>query len=675
MKNRYKLKMLLFTCLMTLGFMACDNDNLDTNQYKEGVSLNVFGPSPVVRGGTLRFLGSNLDRVTEVRIPGVSPITEIEVRQSGVPSEILVQVPKDGPEEGIVTLVTSDGVEIQTKTELTYEETIVFDSFTPASVMPGDILTITGDYLNLIHEVIFADEVVVPESDFVSHTRYEIQLVVPVTAQTGEVILSDAAEDLPNWIYSETELEVGQPVVEGGITTSTRFKVGEEMTITGTDLNLVAYVRFGADSGNPYNLPASDLAEEGEASFTLNEDGTLITFALPAEAPAGAVELVLRSGLTLALMDDFLPVVPTGLAVIPATVKNGADMTVTGTDIDLVVSATFPNVADAIALKEAGTDRIVITVPDAAQSGDLALNMANGQQVTVAWQTLKPAITSFSPATLTAGEDVTITGTDLDLVAKLVFEGEGNPAVEINAEENFVDASTLKITVPVTALACAPKLVMKNGEEIETTVVLNITPATDPVVTAINPVSAKAGEEITVTGMNLNTVEAFFFGDVKVVKYGTRTESEVTLTVPDAVTPGTYNLRMLNYEGKEILAGVPVTIAAAETTIWTGPWTCSGWAGNQDLAWGGYDWTTFNVGQTIIFVVGFIDPTSGWAAISPRMGAGWANLSVAQIDLVPGADDQRVEFTPTEDDVNHLRNDGGLVITGDGFILKEVLIR
>lgn len=204
---------------------------------------------------------------------------------------------------------------------------------------------------------------------------------------------------------------------------------------------------------------------------------------------------------------------------------------------------------------------------------------------------------------------------------------------------------------------------------------MNITPATDPVVTAINPVSAKAGEEITVTGMNLNTVEAFFFGDVKVVKYGMRTESEVTLTVPDAVTPGTYNLRMLNYEGKEILAGVPVTIAAAETTIWTGPWTCSGWAGNQDLAWGGYDWTTFNVGQTIIFVVGFIDPTSGWAAISPRMGAGWANLSVAQIDLVPGADDQRVEFTPTEDDVNHLRNDGGLVITGDGFILKEVLIR
>ena len=109
--------------------------------------------------------------------------------------------------------------------------------------------------------------------------------------------------------------------------------------------------------------------------------------------------------------------------------------------------------------------------------------------------------------------------------------------------------------------------------------------------------------------------------------------------------------------------------------IWEGSWTCSGWAGNQDLAWGGYDWSTFQEGQTIIFVVGFVDPTSGWAAISPRMGDGWANLSVSQFDLVPGTEDQRVEYTPTAQDISDLVNKGGLVVTGDGFILKQVLIR
>jgi len=56
----------LMGCLCT----ACSNDDLDTNQYKGGVSLNVFGPSPVMRGGELRFIGSGMDQVTAVVIPG-----------------------------------------------------------------------------------------------------------------------------------------------------------------------------------------------------------------------------------------------------------------------------------------------------------------------------------------------------------------------------------------------------------------------------------------------------------------------------------------------------------------------------------------------------------------------------------------------------------------------------
>ena len=34
---------------------SCDNDEISTNQYVGGISLNVFGPSPVLRGGELRF--------------------------------------------------------------------------------------------------------------------------------------------------------------------------------------------------------------------------------------------------------------------------------------------------------------------------------------------------------------------------------------------------------------------------------------------------------------------------------------------------------------------------------------------------------------------------------------------------------------------------------------------
>ena len=51
MNKTYKLSALWMMCLILLGclsFSACDDgDEEDTNQYKGGISLNVFGPSPV----------------------------------------------------------------------------------------------------------------------------------------------------------------------------------------------------------------------------------------------------------------------------------------------------------------------------------------------------------------------------------------------------------------------------------------------------------------------------------------------------------------------------------------------------------------------------------------------------------------------------------------------------
>ena len=67
---------LLSLCLM--AFAGCTNEELSTDQFvDEGVVFLGMGPNPVLRGGELRFMGSNLEKITEVRIPGVEPITEI----------------------------------------------------------------------------------------------------------------------------------------------------------------------------------------------------------------------------------------------------------------------------------------------------------------------------------------------------------------------------------------------------------------------------------------------------------------------------------------------------------------------------------------------------------------------------------------------------------------------
>jgi len=461
MKNVNKIKTLLLSCLVLLGLSACDNDDLSTQQYTGGVSLNVYGPQPVVRGGTLRFLGSNLDQVTQVIIPGVNPITDIDVRQSGIPSEIWVQVPVDGPEEGYVTLVTANGEEITTLTQLTYEEPIVFEGFSPASAMPGETITITGDYLNLIHEVIFAEEVAVPEENFISHDRYQIQVVVPDSARTGEIILSDGAEELPNWIYSEEELEVGTPTVTS-ITTDTRFKAGERLSINGTALSLVDYVRFeGAE------VPSAALAEDDKEPFNVNENGTNLTLTLPAEAASGTVELVLRSGVTVTASQHFEVVVPTDITVTTSRIKAGNALALSGNDLDLVTSLSFPSneegtTIDGGEFTVAANSLTLNTVPETAIDGNLSLNMANGMSVAVPYTLVKPTVTSYSANPVNAGETLTLTGTDLDLVTGVSIGG-GSTATPIEGSTE----SNLTITVPMDSQSGPVSLILANGTSVE----------------------------------------------------------------------------------------------------------------------------------------------------------------------------------------------------------------
>ena len=259
MKSIKNIFVLLVIALVGLSLTACSNDDLDTNQYQGGVSLNAYGPNPVMRGGTLRFVGSNLDQIASIQIPGISAITNYEVVKAGVPSEIRISVPKDGPEVGFVTLTTNTNQTITTKSELTYIESIEFESFSPASAMPGDVVTIKGDYLNLVYSLAFADNVVISEQDFITHDRYTITVAVPEEAKTGKIELYTAdltvqsEEELEyQIIQSETAIEIGLPTVTSikGRNTAEPMgnivcKAGETILIYGSYLNLVKDVTIG----------------------------------------------------------------------------------------------------------------------------------------------------------------------------------------------------------------------------------------------------------------------------------------------------------------------------------------------------------------------------------------------------------------------------------------------
>ena len=114
-------KILKLTGMLALGFTlviptvmtSCGKEEYDTQQYKGGVNLNVWGPRPVARGGELRFLGSGMNQITSIAIPGSGEVTDIKVISN---EEIRITVPLDA-EPGKVTLTYSGG-KIESLTEL-----------------------------------------------------------------------------------------------------------------------------------------------------------------------------------------------------------------------------------------------------------------------------------------------------------------------------------------------------------------------------------------------------------------------------------------------------------------------------------------------------------------------------------------------------------------------------
>ena len=575
-KIKSLMSFVLLSCLMAVGLTACSDDDLSTNQYQQGVHLNVFGPSPVMRGGSVHFYGSNLDQVKQVLIPGMDPVTNFEILKAGIPSEIVVLLDKEKPQPGKITLITNTDEKIVTLTDLTYIEGIEYASdnqFAPAVVQPGAVLTINGEYLNLVNEVIFADNVTVNAEDFVSQSRYKIEVTVPEEARTGKVILSDGAE-IPNWIYSDEILQVTTPIVDKVTTPrgtaaqqeTVACKLGETVTVSGQYFNLVAGVTIG-------DAETSYITVE-EAQLTVSDDGKTLSFTLPAEAPDGDIDLICRSGVAIpvAILET---VAPTECVASPNPAKNGQPLTISGKDLDVVASIEMPNVSDAVEFNCNDGKIVIPAVPASAQEGNLVLRMANGKGVEVAYTLVKPVVTAYNPNPVSAGGALTVQGKDLDLVASVNF-GEGSDVAEVSVA---ADGTSMTLTVPMNAASGAPTLNLING----TTVVapeITVNEATFCYVKELpgEDVELKAGAAMTLVvanGDKLTGVEV----NGAAVQYVLTEGNKLIIGLPESCGAGT-KIRLVSSNG-EITYTLDVTPnTEVNTVIWTGAVDLNAWSIN-----------------------------------------------------------------------------------------------
>ena len=575
MKNFKNIFALAVIALAGLSLTGCSNDDLDTNQYQGGVSLNVYGPSPVMRGGQLRFLGSNLDQIREVILPEKISITNIDVIQSGVPSEIRVTVPKDGPLPGKVILVTNTDQRIETVTDLNYIEGIEITNMT-AAAMPGDIIKIEGDYLNLIYSLAFADNVVVSSNDFVSWGRYAIEVRVPEEAKTGKLELYtadlttiDKSKVEYQIIETEKALEIGVPTISklkgrnevdalGNITA----KAGETITVTGSYFNVVADITIQGVSA---------------ADIKIANDGTGIKFTLPAEAPSGDIVLVCKSGVEVPV-GTLTTVKPTECSAGQEPVKAGQVLTITGKDMDLVTGVIFSNVANPVTEIQVTADYVVVTIPETAQES-MSLLMANGETVDVPFTLVKPTVTGYDNATVSAGGALTIQGTDLDLVKKVQF-GESD-VVEVEGTP-----SAITLTVPMNATSGAPTLTLANGTTVANVPEISIQEAVFCYFTELPGEDAelKAGDSFVLpvaNGDKLTGVEI----NGEACQYVLSGGNQLIVGIPGNAKKGS-KVRLISSNGEITYTIDFIPNTEVTTVLWTGTVDLGSWSFNWEMGKG-----------------------------------------------------------------------------------------
>lgn len=437
MNKIYKFSAWWMACLVLLSsltFTACDTNDVDTNQYKGGISLNVFGPSPVLRGGELRFLGCGMDQVASVLIPGCDAITDIQLISA---EEIRVIVPQTAL-PGYVTLMLRNGESIVTKTQLTYSEPVSIESFSPETVRPGDVLTIKGEYLNLMHQVIFAENVIVSDeviaeeeateatSKFLKHTRNEIQVRVPEEAQSGKIILSDGAE-IPNRLYSEVELQVVLPSV-AEVADYNNIKPGAIMTVTGENFDLVKEVRM----------------ENGEkVEFEFSTENKTLQFTLSANAVSGFIYVVPASGVQIPVASIELAK-PGNFSCATSDVAAGGQITIQGENLDLVSAVIFSGEVEGEIISQS-PEQLIVSVPALAQSGSVTFKMANGEQVSALNLTINQPchIVSSLEEDFEAGKEMIVEVANGELLTEVKING-----VTVT---HTLEGNQLKIQVPATA--------------------------------------------------------------------------------------------------------------------------------------------------------------------------------------------------------------------------------
>ena len=344
-----------FLVLLAGSFNACKKD---TNAKSDAIQLLSFGPTGAKPGDTLRFIGTNLDKVTAIQFSGTNAmVAQTAFKQQS--SELILVVVPPVAEKGFVTLKTAQG-DIVSKTQLNLSvKTSAAITGMTKQARPGENITLSGNYLNWVRRITFGRDKSV--TTFVSQTLTQLVVRVPDDAQTGPLLVSLTGTDSVDVQTADT-FKVTLPLIAA--LSPNPIKHQNNLTITGTDLDLTKQVLFEGVS-----TPVT--------SF-VSQSATQLVVKVPAAAQKGKLNLVAASGVKSTSAADLDVLLPAITTMAPNPIDAGANLTITGTNLDLVSGISFVGAASTVTSFVSQTPaQLVVKVPLGTLKGKLTLNVLN----------------------------------------------------------------------------------------------------------------------------------------------------------------------------------------------------------------------------------------------------------------------------------------------------------
>lgn len=364
-------------------------------------------------------------------------------------------------------------------------------------VTRGAYMTFKGNNLNQVSSIEFTGGVSSAPEVVDENT---IRCLVPEGAAAGPVTLIYNGGEITTAAISFTE-----PITFDGYVAADTVKAGDKITIKGTYLNYIEFVRFATgDDVEVINAPTPPQITEFNVTVPVDASTGKIAIGYYSIVNGDTAEVLLENLKPLTVAE------PSNLKLASKSVKAGDNVVITGSLLRLVESVTFAGnvtVASGIEDPTADVENLTLELPAEAQDGDVVLNLLSGLSITVdQLATVLPTEVAIKEPkeSYGIGDVVVISGNDLDLIVASAFTNGADTLIYENGE----------LKLPVSAAAQSGDITLKlaNGATVAVSGFVTTKPAFE-FPTAATPVDML---NISVTNGIAGRVKTIIFGDVEV---------------------------------------------------------------------------------------------------------------------------------------------------------------